>query len=178
MTESTTFIPAYDTENPGCLQAVRTIVSKHEKYEMPATFFLVAQTLEENEAEYLALLKDHPLFEIGSHAYTHMVLRDTPSWGKAGPLDRFPHEIVDSKKRIEDSFEAEVVGFRPPVSAADGLMEAPEALRLVHEAGYRYVSSLAWGPDWSLPALPRGGVADGLVCLGGPASGAVGGGGS
>jgi peptidoglycan/xylan/chitin deacetylase (PgdA/CDA1 family) len=144
---------AYDTESPNCLAAVRKIVEKHEEFEMPATFFLVARTLEENEAEYFALLGNHPLFEVGCHTYTHAVLRDTPSWGRAVPVDRFRSEIVDSKKRIEDAFGIEVRGFRPAVCSVDALTTVPEALALIDEAGYRYVSSLAWGPDWSLPAL-------------------------
>ena len=149
----THYIAAYDTETPACLEAVRSIVKAHERFEMPATFFIVAGLLDDQEAEYAALLKDHPLFEIGSHSYTHMVLRDTPEFGKAGPDDQFPHEIIDSKKRIEDVFGREVAGFRAPVSFVDGMKNAPEPLRLLHEAGYQYVSSLAWGPQWSLPAL-------------------------
>ena len=150
---SLNYVAAYDTESPACLEAVRRIVRMHEKHAAPATFFIVAQLLDANEAEYVALLKDNPLFEIASHSYTHMVLRDTPELGKAGPVEQFPREIVDSKRRIEDAFGREVVGFRAPVSFVDGMKSAPEALRLLAEAKYRYVSSLAWGPSWSLPAL-------------------------
>jgi len=149
----TLYIAAYDTESPACLEAVRRIVRMHEKHAMPATFFIVAQLLDANEAEYVALLKDNPLFEIASHSYTHMVLRDTPEFGKAGPVEQFPREIIESKRRLEDAFEREVIGFRAPVSFVDGMKSAPDALRLLAEAGYRYVSSLAWGPSWSLPAL-------------------------
>jgi len=77
---------------------------------------------------------------------------DTPRYGKAGPVERYGRELVESKKRIEDVFGRAVIGFRPPVSAPDGLTTAPEALRVLSEAGYRYVSSVAWGPDYSLPA--------------------------
>ena len=149
----TLYIAAYDTETPACLEAVRKIVKAHEKHELPATFFIVAQLLDAQGAEYVAMLKGHPLFEIASHSYTHMVVSDTPEFGKAGPLERFPREIVDSKKRLEDAFNCEVIGFRTPVGTVDGLKSAPEALRLVHEAGYKYVSSLDWGPHWSLPSL-------------------------
>ncbi len=149
----TLYIAAYDTESPACLAAVRKIVKKHEAHEMPATFFIVAQLLDKQKKEYVALLKNHPLFEIASHSYTHMLLRDTPEFGTSGPPEQFPREIVESKKRLEDVFACEVIGFRAPVSFVDGLKTAPEALRLVDEAGYKYVSSMAWGPSWSLPAL-------------------------
>lgn len=149
----TTYIAAYDTESPKCLDAVRKIVAVHEKHDMPATFFLVAGLLRGQRDEYVGLLKDHPLFELASHSFSHMVLRDTPEFGKAGPLDEFPKEIVESKRRIEEVFACQVLGFRIPVGSVDGLRQAPEALRLVDAAGYQYVSSLLWGPDWSLPAL-------------------------
>ena len=149
----THYVAAYDTESPDCLAALRTIVAVHEKYAMPATFFLVAGLLDNQAAEYRALLRDHPLFEIACHSYSHMVLRDTPGFGVAGPKDQFPHEIVESKARIEEVFGCRVEGFRPPVSTADGMGEVPDALRLFDTAGYRYLSSVAWGPQWSLPAL-------------------------
>ena len=149
----THYVAAYDTESPDCLEAIRTIVAMHEKFTIPATFFLVARLLDTQAAEYVALLRDHPLFEIACHSYSHMVLRDTPGFGLAGPVEQFPHEIADSKTRIEDVFGCRVDGFRPPVCAADGMCEAPEVLRLLDLAGYRYLSSVAWGPQWSLPAL-------------------------
>ncbi|MBI5095739.1 MAG: polysaccharide deacetylase family protein, partial [Candidatus Hydrogenedentes bacterium] len=149
----TMYVAAYDTESPDCLAGVREIVKRHEAHGVPATFFMVANLLERQKKEYTALLRDHPLFEIACHSYTHMLLRDTPEFGKAGPLEQFPREIVDSKARLEDVFGCVVKGFRPPVSFADGLREALEVLRLLDAAGYAYVSSLAWGPSWSLPAL-------------------------
>ena len=148
----TLYIAAYDTESPDCLEGVRRIVSVHEKHEVPATFFIVARLLEDQHAEYVALLRDHPLFEIACHSYTHMPLVDAPRFAKAGPIEQLPHEIVDSKKRIEDTFGCAVTGFRPACSAADGLAPAPEALRLLDASGYKYVSSFAWGPDCSMPA--------------------------
>ena len=148
----TLYIAAYDTEKPECLTALRAIVPVHERHGVPATIFIVACLLDSLEAELVALLRDHPLFEIACHSYTHMLLRDTADFGTAGPLERFPHEIVESKQRIEDAFGVEVRGFRPPVCAPDGLQAAPEALRLIAAAGYAYVSSVAWGPQWSLPA--------------------------
>lgn len=148
----TRYVAAYDTEHADCLAGVRSIVERHERYAMPATFFLVAGLLDTQGAEYTALLRGHPLFEIACHSYLHMPLVDTPRYGKAGPPERFPHEIVDSKRRIEDVFGCAVTGFRPPVCAPQGLTETPEALALLDGAGYEYVSSVAWGPDFSLPA--------------------------
>jgi len=148
----TTYVAAYDTEQPACLAGVRRIVEVHERFEIPATFFLVAGLLEQQRAEYVELLRDHPLFEVGCHTYSHMVLVDTPRYGKAGPPERYRRELVDSKHVIEDAFGREVVGLRPPVCAPDGLTSAPHVLKVLRDTGYRYVSSVAWGPDFSMPA--------------------------
>ncbi len=151
----TQYIAAYDTENPACLAGVQRIVEIHERYQMPATFFFVAGLLDDQQAEYLSLLKDHPLFEIACHSYTHMPVTDAPRFCVAGPRHKFGHEIVESKSRIEEAFGCEVVGFRPPCAGPDGLVSAPEVLSLLNQAGYKYVSSCAWGPDCSLPAPLR-----------------------
>lgn len=149
----TTFIPAYDTEQADCLEAVRGIVAVHEQYDMPATFFVVAGLLERQGADYARLFSGHPRFEIASHSYTHMLLRDHRVCGKAGPREQCRREIVASKERIEDVFGRAVYGFRPAVGFSDGLRGAPELLELCREAGYRYTSSLLWGPQDSMPAL-------------------------
>lgn len=151
----TAYIAAYDTESLDCLEGVRQIVRVHEQHTMPATFFIVAGLLDAQRAEYVALLRDHPLFEIACHSYTHMPLVDTPRYGAAGPKERYPHELVDSKNKLEDVFSVAVTGFRPPVSAPDGLQTAPAAVAALANAGYSYVSSMAWGPDFSLPAPLR-----------------------
>ncbi len=149
----TAYIAAYDTESEACLEALPRIVEVHEAHGMPATFFVVARLLEARGADRLRPLKDHPLFEVASHSYTHMLLRDHPLCGKAGPAEEHRREIVESKQRLEDAFGRPVLGFRTPVGFDDGLRGAPRLLALLAEAGYAYSSSLAWGPDCSLPAL-------------------------
>jgi peptidoglycan/xylan/chitin deacetylase (PgdA/CDA1 family) len=149
----TTFIAAYDTELTACLEAVRGIVAVHEEFDLPATFFIVAGLLEQQGAAYAQLFSGHPRFEIASHTYTHMLLRDHRVCGKAGPREQFRREIVESKKRIEEVFGRTIHGFRPAVGFSDGLRGAPELLDLCAFAGYRYTSSLLWGPQESMPAL-------------------------
>ncbi|MBN1348206.1 polysaccharide deacetylase family protein [candidate division KSB1 bacterium] len=151
----TTFIPAYDTESAACFAALHTIVEIHHKYGLPATFFLVAQLLDSQGDEYRRHIGDHPLFEIASHSYTHLLLREHRLCGAPGPKDKYEREIVHSKQRLEDFFCREVSGFRTPVGFSDGLCGAPELLSLCHQAGYRYSSSLAWGPQETVPALIR-----------------------
>jgi len=145
------YIAAYDTESPACLGACRKIVKMHHKYEMPATFFITGKTLEANPDEYYKLLND-PLFEVASHTYSHKMLRDHPLCGRAVPEEQRYEEIVRGKLSVEKVFERPCIGIRPGCSFPDGMKGAPELLRVVSEAGLHYVSSVAWGPDYSLPA--------------------------
>lgn len=147
----THYIAAYDTESPACLVACRKIVEMHRRYEMPATFFITGKTLEANQVDYRELL-DNPLFEVASHTYSHRMLRDHPFCGKAVSEEEKRVEIFRGKQIVEKVFDRPCLGIRPGCSFVDGLQGAPELLRLVAEAGFCYVSSDAWGTDYSLPA--------------------------
>jgi hypothetical protein len=148
----TNYIAAYDTESPKCLEAVRRIVEVHEKFEMPATFFIVARLLENRGEAYLELLGDNPLFEIGSHTYSHALLRENVFCGAPVAGEKHRREVVESKSRIEQLFEREISGFRPAVGFAEGLRGAPNLLGLCREGGYGYISCKAWSPGDTLPA--------------------------
>ena len=150
----TCYIAAYDTESSGCLAACRKIVEVHKRFEMPATFFILGKTLAANPKEYLELLDD-PLFEIASHTYSHKMLRDNPFCGPAVSDEEKREEIFKAKEIIEGVFERPCIGIRPGCSFDNALRKAPDVLKLIQEAGFKYVSSLAWGPDYSMPALLR-----------------------
>ena len=155
------YIAAYDTEQydrsllppevPTCLEACRRIVEVHRKHAMPATFFIVGKALEATPAGFRALLDD-PLFEIASHTYSHRILRDHPFCGPAASLEQIQEEIVRGKAVVEEVFGRPCLGMRTACGFTEGLRGAPEVLRIVQEAGYRYISSKLWGPDYSLPA--------------------------
>jgi len=147
----TLFIAAYDTELPGCLVACRKIVDVHLRHNMPATFFITGETLENDQHEYQTILDD-PHFEVASHTYSHRMLRDHPLCGPAASESEIRREIRLGKEIVESVFERPCLGLRPGCSFVDGLAGAPNVLQMVAEAGYRYVSSQAWGPDYSLPA--------------------------
>jgi len=148
----TYYVAAYDTEGLACLPACRKIVDVHRRYEMPATFFVVGKLLESNPAEIREILDD-PLFEVASHTYSHKMLRDHPFCGPAVSDEKKREEIFRGKALVEQVFERPCFGIRPACMFDVGLKGAPNVLRFVQEAGYIYVSSLAWGPDYSLPAL-------------------------
>ncbi len=147
----THYIAAYDTESADCLAACQKIVDVHRQYEMPATFFITGKMLEAHPVEYRQLLDD-PLFEIASHTYSHRMLRDHPFCGPAAPGEQKRTEIFEGKAWVERVFERACLGIRLGCSFVDGLRNAPDVLHLVQEAGFHYVSSVAWGRDYSLPA--------------------------
>jgi peptidoglycan/xylan/chitin deacetylase (PgdA/CDA1 family) len=148
----TLYIAAYDTESAACLPACRKIVEVHKRLQMPATFFVTGRTLEANAAEYKALLSDS-LFEIASHTWSHKLLRDNAMCGRAVSPEEKREEIFKAKELIEHIFERPCAGLRPAVGFDTALKGATDVLTLAHEAGFRYVSSLLWGPDCSMPAL-------------------------
>lgn len=147
----TLYIAAYDTENAGCPAAVEKIVQVHREIGMPATFYVVGKHLLEYADHYRRLLDD-PLFEIASHTWSHKMLKPHPLCGSALAGQELADEVLKGKQAIEDVFERECLGMRPGCSFVDGLCNAPEVLSLVKQAGYRYVSSMAWGPRFTLPA--------------------------
>ena len=148
----TRYIAAYDTESPGCLPACRKIVAVHKRLQMPATFFITGRTLQANSTEYKELFS-YPLFEVASHTWSHKLLRDNVLCGRAVSPDEKKEEILRAKEFIESVFERACVGLRPAVGFDDALKGATDVLKLTREAGFKYVSSLLWGPDCSMPAL-------------------------
>jgi peptidoglycan/xylan/chitin deacetylase (PgdA/CDA1 family) len=123
----------------------------HRRFEMPATFFITGKCLENSPDEYRELLSD-PLFEIASHSYSHKLFRNHDFCGPAASTEAIRDEIVLGKEWVERVFERPCTGIRPGCSFPDGLKGAPNILELIEEAGYHYVSSMAWGQHFTLPA--------------------------
>ncbi len=147
------FIAAYDTENmERCLPACRKILEIHERHEMPGTFFIVGRLLEKLGSEYKALFADHPLVEVASHTYSHLMLKDHPVCGPAGTPDVIRQQIIDGVRTVEDLFERKCLGLRPGCGFDDGFQTAPLCLELAREAGLEYVSSQLWGRDYTMPS--------------------------
>jgi peptidoglycan/xylan/chitin deacetylase (PgdA/CDA1 family) len=149
----TRYIAAYDTEKAGdCLTACKTIRQLHEHFDFPGTFFIVGKRLEEEGTEYRAVL-DAPLFEVASHTYSHIILRDHPFCGKTPGDDVRAREITLGKELVEQTFQRPCVGLRPGCGFHNALRGDPWLVETVARAGFGYVSSLLWGPETTVPAL-------------------------
>jgi hypothetical protein len=149
----TRYIAAYDTEKAGdCLIACQRIREVHEQFGVPGTFFIVGKRLEEEGRAYRARL-DIPLFEIASHTYSHTILRDHPFCGKTPDSATRAREVTLGKTLVEQTFGRPCPGLRPGCGFADALRGDPWLVETVADAGFGYVSSLLWGPDFTVPAL-------------------------
>ncbi len=150
----TRYIAAYDTEKAqDCLIACQQIRAVHEQFAFPGTFFIVGKRLEEEGEGYRAVLGDVPEFELASHTYSHKILRDHPFCGLTPGQPTRLEEIQLGKDRIEQTFSRPCVGMRPGCGFTDGLRGDPWLVSAVAEAGFSYVSSVLWGPDFTVPAL-------------------------
>lgn len=150
----TRYIAAYDTEKAGdCLATCHKIRTVHEQFDFPGTFFIVGKRLEEAGAEYRAVLGDVPSFEIASHTYSHIILRDHPFCGNTPDNMTRQRELVLGKERIEQTFQRPCPGLRPGCGFANALRGDPWLVETVASAGFGYVSSLLWGPETTVPAL-------------------------
>lgn len=150
----TRYIAAYDTESPGnCLAGCQAIRRAHEAYDMPGTFFIVGKRLEDEGDDYRALLGDVPEFEIASHTYSHVILRDHPFCGKTPDDAHRAREVTLGKELVEQIFQRPCVGLRPGCGFHNALRGDPWLVETIAEAGFGYVSSLLWGPETTVPAL-------------------------
>ena len=84
------------------------------------------------------------------------MLRDHPFCGPAATPDERRREIVRGKEVVEEVFGRRCLGLRPGCGFPDGLHGDAELVETVASAGYRYTSALLWGPEFTLPAPPRG----------------------
>ena len=150
----TRYIAAYDTEKTEeCLAACRRIRQVHEQFDFPATFFVVGELLQTEGADYRSVLGECTPFEIASHTYSHQMLRDHPFCGPAVEPEERLRQLRLGKELVEQTFEHPCVGMRPGCGFAEGLRGDRWLVDAVADAGFGYISSLLWGPEYTVPAL-------------------------
>jgi hypothetical protein len=148
----TRYVFAYDLEDPDlCLRAAPRLVELHRRHEIPATFFVVGTVLERRGGELRAIFGDDALLEVASHTYSHRLLKDNRLHGPGVGLDELEEEIRDGLRLVEEIFERPCVGVRAGYGFHGGLRGEPERLRVIRDAGARYLSSDLRGPGDSVP---------------------------
>ena len=103
---------------------------------------MVGKLLERAGDEIVALLKDNPAFDVGSHTYSHAdIVNEDPA-----ALERFSEELVLTSDLIFDYFEERPLGFCAPGWRYKGLQGHPAQLAILWDQGYRYIGSDNSGP--------------------------------
>jgi peptidoglycan/xylan/chitin deacetylase (PgdA/CDA1 family) len=127
------------SETRGIREALPRLVDLLGAYGATATFFVVAELVDLVTA---VLPADGP-HEVGSHGLTHRPLTRLGA-------DEVQHEVVESKRRLEEAGYT-VHGFRAPYFAR------PAGLgRLLADAGYRYDASFGSLHPMRRPRVPAG----------------------
>ncbi len=120
------------------LEAVDVICNVLEDLEARASFFLVGKLLQKAAADYAALLRDNPRFDIGNHTYSHWQIW-RPDAEQA--MDRFREELSKTAAVIEKHFGIVTEGFTAPGCFYRGLRGKGAQLRVLWEEGYRYITT-------------------------------------
>jgi hypothetical protein len=110
--------------------AVENSLILFNKFNVKATYFLIASDLDNETKLSLGKKITTNGHDIGSHGFFHKKLSSLKRTEKE-------HEIISSKKKIEDQLGIEVKGFRAPSFLLDR-----DSIDLISEAGYCYDSSL------------------------------------
>ena len=120
---------------------VRHALDVFDDFEIRATFFAIAEDLDDpRKTEMLREIvrRGH---EIASHSATHALLTELDTAGKR-------REIRESRSRLEERLDVAVAGFRAPCFSIDA-----ETLDIAADCGYAWDSSIRAGRE--VPGLAR-----------------------
>ena len=103
------------------------------KYSIKGTFYIPIKNLERNDSLQPKQIKPiSELFEIGGHAYSHIVLSDVDDYTAK-------REIEEGKKALEDIIQENVVAFCPPTGKFKN-----KHLELIQYAGFKLVRTVGY----------------------------------
>ena len=130
------------------------ITAMHRDLGIPATIFFTGKTIETRGAACLAAAQE-PLFTLGQHTYSHMLLKTVfmqPADGKpchrrvnflkeGGSYEQVAEEINRTQALYQQTFGRSCRGFTCPWCYYRGLADRPDLLRVLHGAGIRWLRS-------------------------------------
>jgi peptidoglycan/xylan/chitin deacetylase (PgdA/CDA1 family) len=102
-----------------------------------ASFFIVGRLLELAGDEYADLLGNER-FDIGNHTFNHWKVCPAKS---DDYVERFTDELTRTAQQIERCFGTAPTGFTTPGGYYRGLAGKTQPLGVLHDQGYRYISS-------------------------------------
>lgn len=150
------YLASYDVETERCLPGVQAIAKQHKKRNIPATFFIVGELLEnEGWAKEIAQILNDPLFSVQNHTYTHFLLQ-FGSKVDDEYLCRLSSEVEKTNILIERYFSHIPTGLRSPMGFEHGMTGETSTLQVLWSNHIRFISSQALGPHGTVPSLLNG----------------------
>ena len=132
----------------------------HRELAIPATLFFTGRTIEERTKACRAAAEE-PLFTIGQHTYSHVLLktvymqpddgRPCPHSPEGGPallcegadLATIEQEVTRTQELYEKTFGRACRGLTGPWGYYRGLADRPDILRILARSGIRWVRTYA-----------------------------------
>jgi peptidoglycan/xylan/chitin deacetylase (PgdA/CDA1 family) len=122
----------------------------HEARGVPCTLFLKGQTLEKS-AKQIKRLVGNPLFDLQQHTYSHLVFKrivcftgkSREVYGKDEPIDAIKKDVEKANHVCQKKLGITPSGMTTPFAFYMGLTDRPDILKVLHDAGIRFIRS--WG---------------------------------
>nr|MDO8110901.1 polysaccharide deacetylase family protein [Candidatus Sigynarchaeota archaeon] len=129
---------------------IDAMVKVHEARGTPCTLFIKGKTLE-HSTEHIQKLIGNPLFDLQQHTYSHLVFKRIDCYtgkkhevyGKDEPLRKIRADVVKASKVLEKRLNITPIGMTTPFAFYKGLTDRPDILKVLHDAGIRFIRS--WG---------------------------------
>ncbi len=155
-----TMVIGYDVEDRTGSDITRRFLSKaselHAELQAPATLFLVGITAE-NNVEAIQRAKEEAPFELGSHNYSHILLKTLcqvkgdgiVEIAQGGSLGQLVAEVDKANTVLEREFGVKCRAFCSPWGYYRGISDRPDLLHLLHVAGIRVMRTwMRNAQDW------------------------------
>ncbi|MFX0098812.1 MAG: polysaccharide deacetylase family protein [Candidatus Hodarchaeota archaeon] len=122
----------------------------HEDRGAPCSLFIKGRTLEKNVEQFKNLL-DNDLFDMQQHTYSHLIFKHIPviidgklqPVGEDEPLFKIQEEIERTQELFKNLLSLDVKGLTTPYAFYKGLSDRPDILKVLHDAGIRFIRSYA-----------------------------------
>lgn len=153
-----TFLIGYDVEHLDPRVTRRFLgraVELHREYQVPATFFVLGETLERNVAALAQIVGDH-LFDVQQHTYTHKPLKTLVQRNRTGTelitggsLERIREEVTRTSDLLASRLGVQCTGLTGPYGYYRGLSDRPDILEVLWDCGIRFLRTDARDEhDW------------------------------
>lgn len=117
----------------------------HNRLGVPATLFIVGQTLEQSISQFQEISAD-PLFDFQQHTYSHKLLKSLHiDDGKTirvvrgvGP-DEAREEVRKTVRILKERLGVDCIGLTGPWTYYRGLRDRPDLLEMLWEEGIRFI---------------------------------------